>query len=447
MEKLIFFFLLIASVLLSVTGNSILFYSIFLINLMYYLFLYFKTKKNKYLIFLVILSIISPDNYLIIGANMLFFLFNINGFRIKKNNVTFIFILFFCYLLINILLNDIKIINLFFSILYSFQIFTGLLILNNEYKNTREKKEVEHFVKKMLIIEIVSVFSFIFFNFNTFISRPDGDIIVGTFGQYQGNVFAIFLLFAILVIIKQKMKFNSIYIVLSLIIFIMTGSIMLILCAFLSILIYVFVFQKKFSKKSIKYIAIITFCFVCFIQITPTWVFNSVNKMLNEDNITRAIGKIKGMEIVFNEIPSKNFKNYILGEGIGQYSSRSAMTCTGEYIDVYNKFFSVSMSQYTKEYIYPQLVLTKQKYQSISLKDTYYSSVISVMGELGIIGIIFFVLFLCYLMRKSSGYAKLFVIFFVFLCFIDNYLEYAKIVSLAYLIINLYNEGEMKYED
>ena len=153
------------------------------------------------------------------------------------------------------------------------------------------------------------------------------------------------------------------------------------------------------------------------------------------------------VEIVFDEIPSIEFKNYIIGEGIGQYSSRAAMTCTGEYIDSYTKLFPVSMSEYTSEFIFPQLVLTKQLHNSLSLKDTYYSSVISVMGELGIIGIVFFILYVLYLMKKSKGYSKIFVIFFVFACFIDNYLEFAKVISLLYLLINLYNEREIRYEN
>ena len=90
---------------------------------------------------------------------------------------------------------------------------------------------------------------------------------------------------------------------------------------------------------------------------------------------------------------------------LGNYNSRGALICTGQYVDLYNKFFEPSISEYTQEYIMDYLSFdyhgVTADHESVLARP--YASLMALMGELGYLGIITFVLLIFFLCKKKNA--------------------------------------------
>ena len=95
------------------------------------------------------------------------------------------------------------------------------------------------------------------------------------------------------------------------------------------------------------------------------------------------------------------------------------------------------MSEYTNKYIYSKLLYV-YKY-NLGIVSTPYSEYISIKGELGLVGMIFLILYFYSLLRKSKNWSRIFIIFIIMACFTENYMEFAKIVAVLYMVINNFN--------
>lgn len=433
----IFFGLYTASILLyNLCEIKYLFYLTF-----FYVFLtrikkYNRTHNDYYLIELIIYSVIIPSNYIILISLVTILVFKLRKLKkvTKKTNDLFI-ILFIAYLILNTIYNKVSPINLLFYILYVIPVPICALAFNKFELGVLERNKLIELLKKALIIQGIGIVSELIFHLETILSMIDFDWVTGTFGKYQGNIFFFFSAFCFIIFLNQYMccRRELKYLILSGIYMIMTGSIALIILFATSIVIYFFVTSNIRTSIRMKIIALLSAAICFFVLVTPAWIKNYIVEMATADDKSIYISKISDYEnVFFNKDNSVEFE--LLGRGIGEYSSRAALTCTGIYLDAYNSLFEPSMSEYTRKYIYGKLLYVYE--HELGIVDTPFSEYISIKGELGFVGLMFFILYGVSLLKRNKGWPRIFTIFILMACFTENYMEFAKIVSILYIIVN-----------
>ncbi len=434
-EKMLF---IIAIVYYSITNNSYLFYLPFIYISIFSLIDYFKTKNNKYILKILLYSIVIPSNYIIIFVNCLIYL----KFLLQFKKISSRIIFFIIFILLNILINNVRLANLLFGLLYllpNIFVYDNLENIKNDI--SLNKKYIINTITDIIDLQILAVIMYFVFNYNWILYENANDWIVGTFGLKQGNIFLYFLIFSFLILYKEvidnKKLENKIYCILIAIMAVLTNSISLIIMFFVSFLIINFIYSNKKEKKIVL---IISISFVAlFLLFTPKWIKNYIVNLSNPKFFTDNIPKVYVYKDTYIDIPFSDIKFMLFGNGIGQYSSRAALTCTGMYISGYNKIFKPSISYYTNKYILNRYI----KYNIIYDRGTMYSpfsTIITIQGEYGLFGVLIFIMIFIYLFKKSNKYSKIFLLFFIFSCFIENYLEFSKVVTLLLMLYYLNKE-------
>lgn len=421
---------------------STILYVIFDINLLFFGSIIFSTiisfnkymKSNDlfYIIKIIILSLIIPNNYFIIFITLLLFIL----LCIKKNATIKKIIPIILFLVINIIINKVRLINAAFGFLYVLPPFL-LYFYFKEYENEiyEMRYKIVDLVEPIFLLELFAIILYVIFNFSLVVEANANDWLVGTFGKNQGNIFLFYISFCLLLFLnrykKDKNKKNLLFAIISIFIIILTNSVSLTLMFLGSYFIISFFTLKKMKKiVSIFSAALIG---ILFVLISPDWINNYIIKLTNYDYLYKNVPKIQVYQDTFYYIPKDNFKYFIFGNGIGQYSSRAALTCTGKYVDAYNKLFKPSISQYTNDYILNRYV----KYNIIEHYGTLYSpfsSILTLQGEFGLIGVALFIILIVLALKNSGMYSKIMILFFTFSCFIENYLEFQKIIGIVLLI-------------
>lgn len=435
MNAMILLLFIIAMMIYEVFNISYLYYAVFGLAFIVNIASYKKDKKILNLIMILLYSIIIPNNYLIYLSLLLIF---IALFKVKQNTdqkrKNILIGLFLVYLAINIVFHPIMPTNLFFSFFY----FLPLMICAFEFKKIKigeeDKNRILDFCRKALILQLISVIFKFIVKFRIVTSAIDFDWVSGTFGEFQGNIFFFFCIFCFILFYSEflKKKKDLFYMIIAGILAILTGSIAFIIIFGLLFLAWnLFQHKVKLQTKILAVFCLILFGIV-FITVTPEWIKHYMVRLYQISDKSVFISKIKDYENVFITIPNNDVKFNMIGSGVGQYASRSALTCTGIYIDSYSKMFRPSISPYTQNYIYRKLVNVYQNH--LGTMDTPFSQIISIKGELGIIGLIFLLIFFYYLWKNAPNYSKIYVLFFIASCLLENYLEFAKVVSLLYMI-------------
>ena len=436
-----FILYLIGGISLSVFGNKIVLYLAFLFTCITSLIRYKKQKKISEIHKILLLSVIIPNNYIIIGLFVIFLLY----FLVKKSIILDKkIVLLSSFILVLGLLNNFKIPNFLFGIVY----LSGIIISNILLRNSKEEasdifENTVCIVKRIIIIELIVITIYFAFHITEVLSAIDNDWLVGTFGYLQGNIFLYFIFFSILLLKEHytinKEKIDLLYLAICAILAILTNSIALI------IMFIVAYFMISFIHGSIKHkigtFIILIIIVSLFALITPDWIRSYLIKLTNPKYFVTNIAKVQTYKDTFWVIPSRDVKFLIIGNGIGEYSSRAALTCTGEYVKAYKKMFSPSISEYSDKYIYNKYI----KYNINEKQGTMYSpfsTIISIQGEYGLIGLCIFIIIICIAIKKSSKTTRVFIIFFLLSCLIENYLEFAKISYLLMFIYYILNNNK-----
>lgn len=448
MSLIEFILLLISGILIGAKEFNIPIYITFILISLIRFNKYNKSKDITNIIAIMLYGIIIPDNYIIIFILMLEFLVLI----IKKREIkiTTLSLFFIIYLIFNILLHEFKIPNFLFSILYYSTTFFSYFVFKKVRIELREKiEDILKIISDIIIIELITIITYAIFHINIIKASIDFDWVVGTFGKYQGNILLFFMLFSFLLFTYHyritKEKKDLIYISISIIISIFTGSIALLILFLLSYIVITIILKK--GKGKVSKIVLSISAIAVFICVTPNWIKEYIINLRDYNYLVSHISKIESYETTFITIPKEDKMFLLFGNGIGNYSSRAALTCTGEYINGYSKFFNESMSKYTKTYIYPNLMnVMKNKLGSM---DTAYSSIITIQGELGIIGILFFIVYWMKLfISNKEEVSRTFLLFFILSCFIENYLEFAKVICVVFFLYFIVeNEEKEKKND
>lgn len=428
---------------LAFLNTNVLLYGAFLYTFIFELKKFIDNKKIFSIIKIILASIIIPNNYIIIAIIVLFYVLTAKS---KKTVNQYSLILLFV-VIASIIINFNGIPNVFFGLLYLLPVFIAFSFFG-EIKEEIKKANNEIVELNITIIqlEILSIIFYAIANIKLLLLGGNAnDWLTGTFGYHQGNIFLYYMLFSLLILKKSydqsKSKRELAYIIISIILGMLTNSIALILLFIFSY--FLIVFLKSNLQKKIINLGVFIVVLIVFLLLTPQWIKSYIIKLTNFDYFSNTVAKVQVYEDTFINIPKKDMKFFIVGNGIGGYCSRAALTCTGKYIDFYNKFFKPSVTEYTSNYILGRYV----KYNLEEGQGTLYSpfsTVLTVQGEYGIIGTILFLILIGTMIKRSDTYSKIFILFFFLSCFIENYLEFEKVMVLVFILYFLEQKEGIK---
>ncbi|MDJ8959097.1 hypothetical protein ACV3R4_10000 [Clostridium perfringens] len=409
--------------------------------IIYLIFLILKKKKSLAdLINLSVYSLLLPSNYVIIFIGVvIFFIYIIKNTFNKKEKKYYIFsIIVIIYIIINIIINQTSIKYIAFFLIYSGGFFIWYIIFrdNNLIKNS-DNKYVLQTIDSFIIIEFIYTLSKVIFHLNYVIKNIDIDWSSGTLGIFQGNILMIICTCCFVRYIYEiNVNFNKRYIkyaIMSILLAISTACISNLVIFILSLVIYSILFTRGFINK-IKMLSIIMIIGLIFSPFATEWVRSDLEATFNLNNIDYKFKKIKTYKDTFVNIPKEDIKFLLLGAGIGNYSSRTALTLTGEYIESYNSFFVPETTRYTNDYILANWIRDKN-IDGGGVRNVPWSSIISIMGEFGLVGLIMFFVFFLNLLLKVKSYKKILILFFLGICFMDNWVEYYKVTFILWSMI------------
>lgn len=413
--------------------TNIILYIAFLYTFVFEMKKYFNNRRFFHIIKIIIASIIIPNNYIILGITIIFYLLTIK----RKTSVNKFALILLFTMIINIIINFNGITNVFFGLLY---LLPNFIIFSFLEKNKEEMEECNDelvkLVKNITWLQILSIAFYVIGNLSTLLQGGNAnDWLTGTFGYHQGNIFLYYMIFSLLVLKKSydktKSKSDIIYIIMIILLSVLTNSIALILLFMFSY--FTIVFINSNIKKKIMNLIVFICVLIVFLLFTPPWIKGYIIKLTDFEYFSKTVAKFQVYQDTFVNIPKEDIKFFIIGNGMGGYSSRAALTCTGRYVDFYNKFFEPSITQYTSDYILNRYI----KYNLQQGQGTLYSpfsSILSVQGEYGIIGTILILILVYKMMRKSNMYSKIFILFFFLSCFIENYIEFEKVMALMFML-------------
>lgn len=412
----------------AVTSGKLIMYAAFLPFLCMFIrdAMHNRPQKKYSYIDLLLASVFLYDNYIIILISLLWpIAFNKKDTTPKKWTIKKYTFFVSYYLIVNIIMNFVKPVNILFFTIY----ISSFYLLLKFFRRVQLDSNLYIYFLNNIYFFITSQLLPIIITIIVYPAGTSGpDWVTGTLGYVQQNVlmfihvnFAIFLL-------NDYMRFGRrkslVFFLISLVILLSTGSITYTL-VLLSAICFMEITNRNINLRYRIYLLILLLiCMAVVFTVASTWVINDVLSLTNKEYFEQRVTKIYAYQDVFINLPSDyNYLISIIGVGIGQYSSRAALTCSGTYIDSYSSFFPVSVTEYTQKYI----LNAPKRSNSIGLASTPYSVIVSVQGELGLIGLLILAHFFVKLFHSSkSFYEKLIVLFFVGIMFVDNSIEFAK---------------------
>jgi hypothetical protein len=384
-----------------------------------------------------IYTVILPDNYTVLLFVFILFVMFTKNYIVKKEYLNIklwlrehkkLAILAAVYLLLNIFLNGVMIQNIFFELVY-YSVFLALLIMFSS-GNFNYAKEVNRTINAIVFIEFIYLILFIPLKFYIIKVELIGDWSVGTLGISEGTTLFILYAFTLVKYLHQFFKSKDFYfLVFAMLCFLglMTAvNVSLTLLFIVSVVLYSLGFLKGIKSKVIVLTAAIVMTTI-FWNVSHPWVRDGIVKTFTDAGYREErVKKLKTYRDTFITIPSKDIKYLLIGNGMGNYSSRAALTVSGYYVPWFSNNPFVRISKYTKWYISPEIY---SKY-GVSQTDTPSSQYITVMGEFGIIGFALILFWIFRILYKEKSINRLSIIFFSCILLIDNYLEFYKIVLI-----------------
>ena len=433
---------LIATCLMAATSADYSFtlpmYAAFVIILFRNLYLYKKTRDFFFLFKCLFYSIVIPDNYIVSAVLFLCTVLSLAAYGGKKirssitKNDVYVFGALIIFFAINVLLSPKLFPNILFAIFYGSAFPLAYILFRLERREIAKRfEDIVSFIKGIVFVEIISTIVYFVFNFSMVISTIDNDWISGTFGVRHGNLLLFFMIFSILLLEKHykktKEKTDLAYIAVLVVLSILTNSVALTIMFFIAFVLISIVRAKNVRVAVLSVLITVVAGLFFFFIASPKWIQTYLVRLSNPAYLKEGIPKIITYEDIFIEIPSYDKKFLLIGNGAGQLSSRAALLATGEYIPEIKKIMEPSMSEYTEKYILERY----KKYNVDLLHGTMYSpysSIISIFGEYGLVGLLAFVILIFVMIRKSKKEAAIFIVFFFLSCFVENYVEFAKVV-------------------
>ena len=434
-KRWVFFLCLV--VFYSITLSKVYLYFCLLTDLIILISICFKGSSSRQItgiLEFVFLSILMPDNYVIILAITACAIFSFRYLHISKFAPLLIFAL--AFLLFNSIYNSVPIQNIVMWAIYFLpfpMIFCSLFLLSKYGMDLRPT--ILLLCKRLILVEAASVIVFALTHLDLVVTYEDMDWVVGTLGEYQANTLMCLSSFALLVFsstVRAGNKENIFWCVIALLLMVSTSSVsyILVFCA-AAVLVALFSSSIKNREKLVIFGVLITGASL-FVLISPSWISHDILSMLKPEYAAARFKKLDYYKDTFIELPRDfGIDAALFGTGVGTYSSRAALTCAGGYIGIYDDFIEPVSSPARKKYFSDE-----ERWRGLaSMAD---SSIISVQGEFGYIGTLMLISFFLLLLRKSNDSCyRICLLFFIGLLFVDNALEYAKFFS-AFSLTRLY---------
>ena len=404
-----------------------------------------KKKKETLLLELMLYSIILPDNYstVFFVAIYAIYMFASKKITIKKDKHTILVFLLISLIIFSSVINFVPLVNILMSLIFYLPIFVFLIIGDRVYTLTVTNK-IFDVVNRAFLLEILICFTeFILLGMHL---DEYSDWCTGSFGLVQQVQLCIVMIFYVCFLWGNKKKYSgfSFYFRLfsSLLVVFFTNCWTVL--AFSLVGIGLCVISRLSNRKIIKmlpaFFVIFPIVFFIIYNYIPTTIKEIVGNMLNDSEFLHyRFAKLDVYYDTFILLPASSLLFCLFGNGLGYYCSRGALACTGYYIENYSKLLTVTVSENTSTYILPNLINAFYHgggdYGSILYRP--YSSILALMGEVGYLG---FALCLCMFFRRlkhgSTFNAILCSVLFAS-CFLENFLEYSKIIVVLYLLSNI----------
>ena len=139
-----------------------------------------------------------------------------------------------------------------------------------------------------------------------------------------------------------------------------------------------------------------------------------------------------------HDFSNETFRFLFLGAGAGNYSSRSALFFTGEYVESF-KFISVSPLMRDNTYFLYKELISRPPWGQGSFNFPY-GSIFTFIAEFGLIFATVLFRLLYKAIRRIRGISKInTLIIFTFICIaslVDNYLEYYQSTFILYILLS-----------
>lgn len=398
---------------------------------------------EKCALFLLLCSII-PNNMIAIILSWIlvgiFTLTNIQNWRLQRILPV---ILIMVYVVFMQYIFEVYLLNCILCFMYGIFFFIGFFTVNGLVFDPNYMHDVEYSLKRIVIIQIICQgLQFL----NCFKGRFEDivDNIYGTFGSNHSHDCAVLLCLMIVLIYVsvEKPIWKRVYWILVLLPPLMLTSALAVIVSF-AISFVMFLLMDSIAFRRINFKIMLTTCLLivafvfAFEKLSPSWVIDLVTGLTNAKTYER-FHKIESYGNVFWVIPRQSISFLLFGNGPANFSSRAALTATGEYGDNFkpnsSSFFDKTYaSELTIKYILPTF---NKSYIKLGVNDGTinfpFSSVISYMGEFGLVGIIVFIGILLSIIRRylrvKSFLGILFVGVILGLALSENYLDNTKVV-------------------
>lgn len=257
-----------------------------------------------------------------------------------------------------------------------------------------------------------------------------GDYLKGFFSNSSVNMIIMSFYSVYYLMLKDKVK-TVIAIVASILTTYMSG----ILIALAICSLYAF-FMFKLKKKIVTTLVIII-GFSIFSVISPENI-NYIKHIFTEkiNSKTDPVRKLVSFEQTLSNFTS-NPQIFLLGEGGGKFSSRTAYLTGGEYVDWYPLNLVYKSNSFEKNHF----KLWNYEALSIAFKDgtanqpfSFYNKII---GEYGFIGLSLFIIYISYFFKKYRylTYGKFILLFLIGFLVLDYWFEYFTVIIFFELFL------------
>lgn len=358
---------------------------------------------------------------------------------------------------ISTIINRVPLVNIVFALVYFSSIIIMMLIFGLLGTNFIDKSiifDLRIFMASQVVATIVRM---AMTEEGFYIIKYD-DWCTGTYGVSQCAIVYMTMMIGCIVelmsLIQEKSKCVWRYLLLlsSAVVIIATQCV---LTMFLAALFFFFGLISKKDKWSLLFTVIgiigIVVSYYGITKIFPDkqYYFDAVKQ--DQELSHMIFNKVNVYENTFLNFPSEDIKFALIGDGLGNYNSRAALTCSGYYVELYNRFFQPSVSERVQAYLQPQLKLAYEYGHMMFGSILYrpYSSLLAMMGECGYIGVILFFIIFGVFYKRGDRMMHSLLLAYLSTCLLENYLEYSKVIiilmvamSVGYSTMNPENSSE-----
>lgn len=421
-------------------------------NIIYFMFLLLAVKtiytegiRQNSIWKIAVYSIMLPDNYICIffaGVAGVYTLCKGKKYVCFSRRIGLLCSILIFWLLLSSIINAVSIVNIVFSILFFSTILIAMLLINSP-RLYEVCCDIETAVEQVLSIEIAAVL--VIFVHCILRGKFGDDWAIGTFGgAQQAQMFLIAFVGVILNYAKIKNnhgKRNYIKLILLICLVLATNCWSQLVCGIIAIALG---WALSLDRKMLFKILLGCICFICltptFLKIIPNKISNQIISIVTDEEYRNyRFPKLEIYKNTYIDIPQGDIKFALLGNGMGNYASRAALTCTGYYVKSYSDFFEPSMSDYTEEYIFPTLLRayynSATDYGSVLARP--YSSFIALMGEMGLVGVIVSMLIIIEIYKRLDKYGKSILLLWLSSCVLECYFEYTKVITFVLIGIGI----------